>query len=342
MAIEESDESDATGVVVELARLDEPWAVRVAATLRLADLIAEEGTALDELSTRAGADRDALGRVLRFLSARGVFAETSRNVFAPTAASSVLRDEHPAGLRRWFDLDGAAGAMDRAYAGLLDTVRTGTPAYPKLRGRSFWEDLAADDDLRASFASLMAAHSDSLAEEVITGYPWARYRLVADVGGGTGTLLTRILSAYPKLRGVLIDLVANSAEAADVIAKAGVADRCEVAATDFFGPLIRGADVYVLRNIIHDWPDEQAVRILRRGAEAAGETGRVLVVDRVVGEGSNQHELTGMDLRMLVLFASRERTLDEFNELAAAAGMSLVTARANASAYWILEYASSS
>jgi len=108
---------------------------------------------------------------------------------------------------------------------------------------------------------------------------------------------------------------------------------------DFFGPLPAGADVYLLRNILHDWPDEQAVAILSRCAQAARGDGRVLVAERVITTDGDQNELTGMDLRMLLLFGSRERTLAEFNALADAAGMRPVSTRATTSSYWLLEYA---
>jgi 2,7-dihydroxy-5-methyl-1-naphthoate 7-O-methyltransferase len=236
-------------------------------------------------------------------------------------------------------------------------------------GRRFWEDLAADARLGASFASLMEAHSAELADDVVAGYPWAGQTLVVDVGGGTGTLLARILSAHPHLRGILVDLVSGSPEAARVLQEAGVADRCQPVVADFFGPLPVGGDVYLLRNIIHDWPDEQAVAVLRRcaeaagpaeaaqaagpaeaaeaaeaagpagAAEAAGAGGRVLVVERVVSQDGNRLELTAMDLRMMLLFGSRERSAEEFSALAGAAGLRLVTARPTSSSYWLLEYA---
>jgi SAM-dependent methyltransferase len=316
-----------------------PWAVRVAATLRLADLIADGRIALAEVAARAGTDPDALGCLLRFLVARGVFDEPAPGVFCVNDAASWLCEEHPSRLRRWLDLEGAGGAMDRAYGGMLGAVRTGQPAYPAVAGRGFWEDLAADARLAASFSSLMEAHSAELAGDVVAGYPWAGRTLVVDVGGGTGTLLARILSAHPRLRGILVDLVSGSPEAARVLDDAGVADRCQPVVADFFGPLPAGGDVYLLRNIIHDWPDEQSVAIMRRCAEAAGEGGRVLVVERVVSQEGDRLELTAMDLRMMLLFGSRERSADEFSALAGAAGLRLVTARPTSSSYWLLEYA---
>lgn len=339
MAGQDSAGAPGQEVLTRLISLAEPWAVRVAATLRLADLAADSGSELAGLAVRAGADPDALGCLLRFLAARGVFEEPAPGVFAVNDAARWLREDHPGRLRRWLDLDGAAGAMDRAYAGLLETVRSGKAAYPALSGRGFWEDLAADPRLAASFASLMQAHSAELADDVVADYPWAQMSLIADVGGGTGTLLARILSSHPHLRGILVDLMSDSPETARVLSDAGVTGRCQPVVADFFGPLPTGADIYLLRNIIHDWPDDQAVAILRRSAQAARGHGRVVVIERVITRNGDQQELTSMDLRMLLLFGSRERTLEEFNALAAAAGMQPVSTRATTSSYWLLEYA---
>lgn len=338
MSDQRPSESDGWVTLLGLMKLAEPWAVRVAATLRLADEVGEEGRPIEDLAAVVEADCGALERLMRFLVARGVFAEPSPHLFANSSASRLLQDDHPSRLRRWLDLEGAAGAMDRAYGGLLETVRTGQPAYPSIHGRGFWEDLASDAGLAASFASLMEAHSSQLAEEVVRGYAWNNADLVVDVGGGSGTLLAEVLRAHPHVRGLLIDLVAETPEAARILETAGVADRCQRLTRDFFGPLPTGGDVYILRNIIHDWGDDEAVVVMRRCGEAAGEAGKVLIVERVLTTDGDLQELTGMDLRMLTLFASKERSLDEFNTLAATAGLALDNARPTASTYWLLEY----
>jgi 2,7-dihydroxy-5-methyl-1-naphthoate 7-O-methyltransferase len=318
--------------------LAEPWAVRVAATLRLADVVGEEGRPIADIAAAVEVDCGALDRLMRFLVARGVFAEPSPHLFANNSVSRLLQDDDPARLRRWLDLEGAAGAMDRAYGGLLETVRTGQPAYPSVHGRGLWEDLASDAGLAASFASLMEAHSSQLAEDVVRGYAWNNADLVVDVGGGSGTLLAEVLRAHPHMQGLLIDLVAETPDATRILERAGVADRCQRLAQSFFDPLPTGGDVYILRNIIHDWGDDQAAAVMRRCGEAAGEAGKVLIVERVFTSDGDLQELTDVDLRMLTLFASKERSLDEFNALAATAGLTLHNATPTASTYWLLEY----
>jgi O-methyltransferase domain len=313
-----------------------PWAVRVAATLRLSDLLASGATTLDDLATLAGADRDALGRLLRYLVCRGIYAETSPEVYALTELSRLLQSGHPAGRRAWLDMDGVGGRNDRTFADLLASVRTGRPAYAAVHGRPFWDDLAADPELARSFDALMAGHA-SWFGLVVTAFDWSRATHVVDVGGGCGTLLGEVLRAQPQLRGTLVDLPGTTATAPATFAEAGVADRVEVVAGSFFEPLPPDGDLYVLSNVLHDWPDDAAVRILSRCAEAAGPDGRILIIERLSAGPGDPETTTRMDLRMLVLVGGRERTLDAFGGLASAAGLALTPVGTTRSGHTLME-----
>ncbi len=303
-----------------------PWAVRVAATLRLADRIAAGVCGLDALAKDAGCNADALGRLLRYLVTRGVFEEVEPGRFALNEAARPLEDGHPLRLRAWLDLEGMGGRMDRTFADLLQAIRSGEPAYPGMYGRPFWEDLAADPALAASFDSLMAT-SDTWFGEVARGYDWSEARHVIDVGGGKGALLATLLRAHPHLRGTVVDLPSAEKGAVEFLAAEGLADRSEFVARSFFEPLPPGADVYVLSKVIHDWSDRDAARILGRCAEAAGETGRVLIVDGLLAEDESRAQVTQMDLRMLVLVGGRERTLEDFRALGRQAGLEIASTR---------------
>jgi hypothetical protein len=339
IAVNDHDDAyqESVRVINSLARMAEPWALRVAATLRIADLVAAGHRTLTELATRAYVDRDSLGRLLRFLCARGVFTETAPGIFGLTGPAELLRDDHPGGTRQWLDLSGAGGAMESVYAGLLDSVRTGTPAYPSLAGRSFWEDMVADPALSESFASLMEARSAGVADDMAHRYPWSNVRSLVDVGGGTGKVLARILAAHPHLRGILFDRIASSPATMELFRQAGLEDRCTNVTGDFFGELPAGADVYMLHSVVHDWPDPEAAVILRRCAVAAGSKGRVLLVEFIVSEGVNDYEVTAMDLRMLLLFGGKERTMKQFSELADGAGLRIREAQPTVSPYWLIE-----
>jgi hypothetical protein len=282
-----------------LIDLISPYAVRAAATLRLADRIAAGTTTTAELARAAGADPDALGRLLAYLAARGVFRRDGGG-WALTADAEALRDGE---LRAWLDSDGAGGKMDAAVPGLLESVRTGEAAYPRVHGRSVWDDEAAQLD------AMWAAHCASFAADVAAARAWLGH--VVDVGGGTGTLLAAILAAHPGTRGTLVE----RPETAERVAHGPPFD---VVAGSFFDPLPPGGDVYVLSQVLHDWPDAEAVALLRRCADAGG---RVVVIERLL-EGDDA-EMTGMDLRMLLVFGSRERSLDDLAALAARAGLTV-------------------
>lgn len=299
------------------ADLATPMAIRVAATLRLADHIAAGRRTAEALAAAVNADQDALERVLRHLVTAGVLTGTDAGDFGLAAVGEQLRDDHPDGVRPWLDLEGAIGRADLCFAQMLHTVRTGEPAYPRQFGRPFWEDLAADPVLAASFDALMGARLGPDASAVATAYPWGTLGHVVDVGGGNGTLLIAILRAHPGLHGTVVDLSGPVAGAEQVIAAAGLADRAGTQAGSFFDPLPTGAGGYLLSGVLHDWDDEDATRILRRCADAAGDKGRVLVLEDATGPAPD----TSGDLRMLCYVRGRDRTLEQLGELAERAGL---------------------
>lgn len=294
-----------------------PLAVRVAATLRLADLMP---AGIDDLAERSGTDADALGRMLRHLVCRGVFAEPQPGVFAANEVAELLRSDHPSGLRTWLDLDGFGGQMDLAFTGLLHTVRTGEPAWETVFGAPFWRYLAGNPAMSASFDATMAAGPEYVADAA-AGYDWASARHVVDVGGGTGSMLVEVLRANPDARATLVDLPDTVARGRTYLASQGLEGRCEFVGQSFFDPLPTGGDVYILSGVVHDWGDEEATAILHRCAEAAGASGRVVVFESHGTSGDEPAAFAEMNLRMLVLCGGRERSLDDYTALASGAGL---------------------
>ncbi|MDR7301977.1 methyltransferase [Haloactinomyces albus] len=305
--------------LMQLADMMAPVAVRTAATLALADHIAAGTTHLRELAAASDSNPDALRRLLRYLIARGVFAEPETDRYALTDMAGLLLRDHPARLRDRFDLNGPVGRGDLSFIHLLDSIRTGGPSFERMYGQPFWEDLDSDPDRVARFAEMMAANSADSGIE--SEYEWSEFEHVVDVGGGTGTLVAQVLRANPHMRGTIVDLPATAEGARDVLTRAGLSERCDVVGANFFEPLPSGGDVYVLCKILHDWDDANAVAILRRCAEAAGTAGRVLISEMVLNGGANDRQFTYLDLHMLVYFGGKERTLDEYAQLAAEAGM---------------------
>jgi 2,7-dihydroxy-5-methyl-1-naphthoate 7-O-methyltransferase len=298
-----------------LSDLSTPWCVYVVATLRIADHIAAGKTEIGPLAAAAGADRDSLHRVLRHLVSKGLFEEPARGRFQLNdAARALLEDSIHLGL----DLDGIGGRMAHAWGTLLSAVRTGKPAYHEVFGHGFWQDLDAHPEIAASFDALMGAagHGTPDPHVLVDPADWASVRTVVDVGGGTGALLVEVLRTHPNVGGTLVELPGPVARSAEVFRAAGVADRVTAVAQSFFDPLPGGADLYILKSVLHDWPDREATAILKRCAEAARPTGRV-----VVFTGAGPGEEASPELLMLVLVGGKARALDEFREMAHEAGM---------------------
>jgi hypothetical protein len=313
-----ADRGEGAAGLWAMADLATPMAVRVAATLRIADHITGGRRTAPELAEAAGADPDALDRVLRHLVTAGVLVRDEPGRFLLAARGEALRDDHPAGLRAMLDLDSAIGRAELSFVQLLHTVRTGEPAFPAQFGRSFWDDLAADPTRSASFDTQMAADVTAWAPDVVAAYDWGSLGHLVDVGGGNGALLVAVLREHPDLRGTVLDLPGAAEAARTALTAAGLADRADAVAGSFFDPLPKGAGGYLLCAVLHDWDDEPARAILRRCAEAAGTTGRVFVVEKLATETDPRTE---MDLRVLAWFGGRERSVTELAALAAAAGL---------------------
>ncbi|GAA2682109.1 methyltransferase [Streptomyces lunalinharesii] len=321
--------------LAEIADVVTPFAVRAAATLRLADHIAAGHTRLPDLAEAAGAEPRALCRLLRFLTCRNVFAEPEPGSYALTDLAEELRSDHPANLRQWLDADEVAGRLDATFPHLVAAVRSGTSVYAEVHGAPFWEDVGASAARTASFDRLMAQVAQS-TRGIGTAYDWSDVRHVVDVGGGTGALLREVVEAHPHLRGTVADQAGSVAEARRYLAAHGLDDRADAATCDMFTALPPGGDAYLLSRVLADWDDEQAVRILRTCVAALPDHGRVLVAERVLpdppapdapdGEDLSEiRRLTSHDLRMLVLLGGRKRTAADYAHLAARTGLRLRT-----------------
>lgn len=307
----------------ELADLTRPLAIRTAATLRLADHVAAGADGADSLARAADADVGALRRLMNYLIAVGVFAEGPDGRYRLTELGDCLRDEHPDQTRRALDMDGGHGRADLCFVDLARAVRTGRATYAERYGRPLWQDLSANPAWSGSFDADMALKTSHAAAALAAGYDWSRLRHFVDVGGGTGELLIALLNAHPMLTATLLEQPLPAAAATGRLARAGLAGRAEVVAGSFFDPL-PAAGGYLLYDILHNWDDEDATRILRRCAEAAGETGSVLVIEPT---DLTDPFIAMVDLRMLVFFGGRQRSVGQIADLAAPTGLTVTSVR---------------
>ena len=305
-------------VLRNMAGLATPMALRVAVTLGLPDRLRREPATAAQVATELDVSPMALGLLLGHLETLGIVERTGSGHRTTEFGAALCRDAGN-GLTNFLHLDMAGGRAEMAFVELLHSVTTGEAGYVRRFGQDFWADLTEQPHLRESFDQQMTDRFRTQVPQLVAGYDWGRFTTLVDVGGGNGTLLAAILAAHPALRGHLVELDATAAAARRHFRELGVADRAEVTAGSFFDPLPSGADAYLLSDILHDWDDEHAHRILARCAEAVDPAGRVLVLEPVGGRRAG----TEFDLAMLAIFGGRERRVEEFRDLAAPHGLVL-------------------
>jgi hypothetical protein len=293
--------------------------VHVLAVLRIPDLLALGPHSSDDLAAQVGANADRLYRALRALAAVGVLEELDGHRFALTPMSDLLRSDHPESLRHMAIFLG--GASYRAWGELLYGVMSGETPAGKVFGMPGFAYLRKDAEAGEAFDATMTVISRRAVAGIVEAYDFSRALTVVDVGGGQGTLIAGILKANPHLHGILFDQpdVVNAAER--TLEEAGVAERCERVGGNFFAGVPAGGDVYILRSIIHDWDDMPATNILDNCERAMAQDGRVLVVESVIDAGEKSVAAKMLDVQMLAMTGGRERTVEEFEELFAGAGL---------------------
>jgi SAM-dependent methyltransferase len=295
-------------------------AVYLAAELGIADLLAEGPRTAAALAEATQTNEAALYRVLRLLAALGVLTEHGPRSFGLTVLGDRLRSDVPVSMRNWAMLADTIGFG--AYEPILDAVRTGRTGAEIAYGMRGMERLRGDAPRAARFDAAMSERTAAFAPSVADAYDFSGMHVIADIGGGQGTLLAAILRRHEHLRGILFDVADVARRAASALRAAGVADRCEIAAGDFFDGVPEGADGYILANVLHDWDDHRAGQILRACRHAMRPGGRVLIAERLIPDDPpGAVPVLLSDLNMLLLTGGLERTNAEYGTLLAAAGL---------------------
>jgi O-methyltransferase domain/Dimerisation domain len=297
-------------------------AIRVASTLRVADHLKDGARSADELASLTQSNADALYRLLRALAAVGVFREEGNRKFTLTPMGDCLRSDSKTPIGGW-----AAQAGDppfwQAWAHLLHSVRAGENAFKDLHGTDVWQYRAKHPGADAIFNRAMTELSRGGTEAVLAAYDFSGFRRIVDVGGGHGALLAAILNACPQARGTLFDQPHVVAGAKSNLEEYGVTDRCDIIGGSFFEAVPEDGDAYLMRYIIHDWEDEEAIAILKVCRDAMRESARLLLIERTVAPPNEVPATKFMDLTMLVIPGGRERTREEFASLFAKSGFEL-------------------
>jgi hypothetical protein len=309
-------------------------ALHAAAVLRLADHIGDAPRSVEYLAGATGTHAGALRRLMRALASRGVLVEFADDRYDVTAMGRLMRSDVPGSVLGQLLLWGHPMQWG-PWGELLHSVRTGEPAFDRVHGMGHWDYLRHDAEAGAMFGAAQASHPSH--REVPAACDFAGLAWIVDVGGGNGRLLGEILRTHPRLRGTLVDRPEMVREAAASLEAAGVAGRCELIGADFFQDLPEGADAYVLSNVLMDWSDGDALRLLRRCRHAMTAASRLIVVERVV-PADNSPTLSQLgDLMGLVITGGCMRREDELAALLAAAGLAHTGAIGTPSGYTILE-----
>ena len=297
-------------------------AIYVATVLELSDHLAAGPREVSWLAEQARCDPPSLHRLLHALATVGVYEELPGGRFGLTPVGGALRRDVPMSMAPWVEHMAGNSSHRAAWGGLLGSIRTGENAFKTVHGVSAWEYRAVHPEDNSAFDGAMTSISQVVAGQVLDNYDFGGFATIVDVAGGRGALLGAILARNPDSRGVLADQSHVIEGAPDVLRALGVQDRCEVVAVDFFQRVPEAGDAYVLKSIVHDWEDPEAIAILRNVRKAMGPTAVVLIVERLLGDPGDLGALAAFsDLNMLVGPGGRERTEAEFDALFAAVGL---------------------
>lgn len=296
--------------------------VYVIAKLGIPDLLKSGPKTADELAAATNMHAPSLFRVLRALASVGVLSAEGEH-FGLTPLSEILVTDAPGSLR-WFAMSELGQEHYPAWGNLMHSVKTGEIAFDDFFGMDIWKYFSENPEDAAVFNNSMSNVTAATNEVITSLYDFSGFNKLVDVGGGHGGLITLLLKSNPNLKGVLFDAPEVIEGARPKVEAAGLADRCETIAGDFFREVPAGGDAYIMKWIIHDWDDRKSNTILRNIRNQISPNGRLIVVDCVVPETNEPHFSKFIDMNMLVMTGGKERTEKEFQELLSAAGFRLL------------------
>lgn len=310
-----------------LALLAGKWltaAISAAATLGIPDALADRPKPLAELASELGCDPSALVRLLRMLVGEQLVRKNATGEYELLEAGRLLRHDALGRLARYV---GSPLGWD-PWSDLVHSVRTGESAFVKRHGRPLFDHLDRNPADAALYDAAIEAFAQRETVALADAYDFSRAKRILDVGGGRGGVLVELLTRQTHLSGILLERPSAVREAREAFARAGLSERCEAIVGDFFQQIPDGADLCVLKHVIHSWDDETAIALLARCGRAVGSTGRVLVVEGILMRDGRRSLTNMLDLEMLVLCGpGRERTKPELRRLFAQAGLALVESR---------------
>jgi hypothetical protein len=312
--------------------------IYLAAKLGIADLLKDSPKDVEELARATETHAPSLHRILRALASVGVFEELEPGRFTLNPTANILQSEVPGSLRAFTIMVGEDWQW-RVWEDILYSVKTGLPNFDRTFGMPFFDYINQNPEAGKIFDDAMTGLTLRFAAAVTAAYDFSQIKSIVDVGGGNGILLAEILKANPHLRGTLFDHpnVIERAKRQKYLENIELKGRYQYAAGNFFESSPKGADAYILKNVIHDWDDDRSTVILKNCREAIPENGKLLLVEYVIPSGNDPYFGKLLDIEMLVMLTGRERTKQEFEELYQAAGFRLSRIIATQTPVFVIE-----
>lgn len=315
-------------------------AIHVAARMNLADYLMHGPCSVDELAIKAHANADALYRLLRLLASNGIFYEDEHGMFSLTALAQPLLSDHQQSLRSWLMYHDGDESRWRSYGHMDYSIQTGKPAFNYLYGQGYFDVIAQDNQKAVQFDEGMRNISQEENSQIVESYDFSPYKTIIDIGGGKGGLLSEILKNNSFAYGILYDLLHVMSSAQDYLSKQKLEGRYNCLPGSFFESINKGYDLYLLKRILHDWNDEDCVRILSNCRESMTKKSKLLIIEAVIETGNTKDFAKDVDLAMLVLFGGKERTENEWKILLQKANLKLLHIYKTQSMLSILEVVS--
>ncbi|RUT04218.1 methyltransferase [Dulcicalothrix desertica PCC 7102] len=317
-----NDVSRAMAVLQSVTSYRISQSIHVVAKLGIADLLKDGAKSSEELAKITDSHAPSLYRVLRALASIGIFAEDLNGRFELTPLGSCLQTDISNSMRASAIIR-SEDVYRKPWGHLLHTVKTGETAFRHVYNMGLFDYLAQNPQTAELFDGAMTNYSATIQDAVLAAYDFSSIQKLVDIGGGQGSLIAAILTKYPTMQGILFDQAPVLERAKPLLEAFGVANRCQLIAGDFFSSVPNGADAYIMKNIIHDWDDKQAITILNNCYQAMPKNAKLLLVEAVIFPGNESSVAKLLDLEMLVLTGGQERTEAQHQALFQASGLQL-------------------
>lgn len=311
-------------------------AIEIAVSLDISGLLKDRPQKVEKLAEITGTDASSLYRILRALAGEGIFRELPDTKFENTRLSRALSEQKDS--VKYFVMHHIGNTNWELTGDMMHCLKTGSDAFIHKFNTTPFEHLEKYPQENEIFNKAMTETSELSGDILVSSYPFGRYKTIVDIGGGQGLLLAQILKENKSSKGILYDQPHVVATARENMKKERVDDRCIIVEGSFFESIPNNGDLYILKNIIHDWDDETSVRILKNIHENMSQQATLLMVETIIKTDNKPSFGKFIDLQMMIgTPGGKERTRQEYTDLLQNAGFRLARVINNATPFSFLE-----